>query len=361
MAIDRTTALRTAEKLLRQGKLDLAIAEYSRMVEEDPRDWNTANLLGDLYLRAGDSGKAVDQFARIADSLNAEGFHPKAAALYKKILKIRPDDEHALLEAGTIAGSQGLLVDARAYLRLVLEQRRRRGDERGAAEVRIRLGSLDPDDYTARLDAARARVAAGDTSAAIRDFKAIAAELTEKGRHPESLDALRHAASIDADDPSLLLALTEGDLRDGRLADGLAHARRLLAGDPTRRRDLAILGCALAEQSPDAGFEIVALAVEHAVAQSDWAVAAAVLEEFVMRVPHHIPALMRLVEIGVDGGLDATVRGAQAHLVDAYLSAGSAAEARVIAEDLMAPRSGGAGARRTFPPRAGVARGTGSP
>ena len=40
MAIDRAETLKKAEKLLRTGKLDLAIAEYVRLVEEEPRDWS---------------------------------------------------------------------------------------------------------------------------------------------------------------------------------------------------------------------------------------------------------------------------------------------------------------------------------
>ena len=92
MAIDREDTLKKAEKLLRQGRLDAAIAEYVRVVEEQPRDWNTANTLGDLYVRAGQADKALAQYHRIADHLMREGFYPKAAALYKKILKIRPDD-----------------------------------------------------------------------------------------------------------------------------------------------------------------------------------------------------------------------------------------------------------------------------
>ena len=45
---------------------------------------------------------------------------------------------------------------------------------------------------------------------------------------------------------------------------------------------------------------------------------------------------MRLVEICVDGGLEATMYSAQAQLADAYLATGAASEARVIAEDLVA-------------------------
>jgi len=45
---------------------------------------------------------------------------------------------------------------------------------------------------------------------------------------------------------------------------------------------------------------------------------------------------MRLVEICVDGGLEATMHAAQAQLCDAYIEAGAAEEARFLAEDLVA-------------------------
>ena len=53
-------------------------------------------------------------------------------------------------------------------------------------------------------------------------------------------------------------------------------------------------------------------------------------------MPTHVPALLKLVEICVDGGLEAAMYEAQAQLADAYLSSSQAAEARFIAEDLVA-------------------------
>jgi tetratricopeptide (TPR) repeat protein len=428
VASNRATTLKNAEKLLRQGKLDLAIAEYVRLVDDDPRDWNTANILGDLYMRAGKTDKAVEQYIRIADHLNGEGFLSKAGALYKKILKIKPDYEHALLQAAEIAGSQGLLVDARTYMAAVLERRRGRGDERGVAQIKIRLASIDPEDVEARFEGARARLQLNDPPGAVRDFKELAAELAEKGQPAEAIEALRQAAAVDAEDPEirerlldvyfaagdygrarqcastveqfkglaarlegigksdeaieslreaaridpsdgelkahlaktfvargdlesaaefltvesaggdpkLLFTVAEIQLRSGRVDEGLDIIKRLLAEDPERRQDVAMLGWAVAEQAPDAAFRVVELAADQALSKADWPSAAAALQEFVTRVPSHVPALMRLVEICVDGGLEATMYSAQAQLADAYIAAGHAAEALFIAEDLVA-------------------------
>ena len=427
MAIDRAATLKNAEKLLRQGKVEPAIAEYLHLVEDQPRDWNLANTLGDLYARAGQLDKAIEQFTRIADTLNREGFLPKASAIYKKILKLKPDHEHALLEAAKIAGSLGLFADGRAYLTQVIDRRLARGDSRGAAEGRVLLGSLDPADLEARLRAAKARVEIGDLSGATGDLKEIATGFLEKGKPADALEALREAAGLSPDDdeirqqllkvyaasgdfararecastPDELLDLAgalelagdqdaalealaeaarlnpeDGELR-ARLArvfvgrgdlqraseyltletagkdvqllfkvvekklrsepeEGLAMVRRLLEQHPDRREQVALLGWTIADTAPEHGFMVVELAVAAAVAVEDWPSAAAALQEFVTRVPHHIPGLMRLVEICLEGGLEATMYSAQALLADAYIAVGQAAEARFIAEDLVA-------------------------
>ena len=218
MPIDRAATLRNAEKLLRTGKLDAAIAEYLRVVQEYPNDWNTANALGDLYIRAQQPDKAVDQYVRIADHLNEEGFYPKASALYKKILKLKPDHEPALLRAGEIAASQGVLADARTFLSAVIARRVARRDTQGAAEVRIRLAALDPGDYEARAVGARSRVELGDKAGAVRDFKAMAADLLDNRRPKEALEALRQAAHIAPDDAEIRAQLMQVYVAGGDFA-----------------------------------------------------------------------------------------------------------------------------------------------
>jgi len=180
--IDRAATLRNAEKLIRQGKLDAAITEYVRIIEDQPQDWAAKNTLGDMYARAGQIDKAVHQFVEIANNLSDEGAMAKAGALYKKILKIKPDHEHSLMQVADILGMQRLYADARGHLTTLMELRQSRGDARGALQAKVRIGSLDPEDYEGRMMAVSARIEMGDKGGALNDLKEIAAELAEKGR-----------------------------------------------------------------------------------------------------------------------------------------------------------------------------------
>jgi tetratricopeptide (TPR) repeat protein len=368
LAFDREDTLKKAEKLLRQGRLDAAIAEYVRVVEDQPRDWNTANTLGDLFQRAGQADKAVAQYKRIADHFLDDGFYPKAAALFKKILKLTPDDESAQMSLADLSAKQGLLRDAKTYYKAVAAKRRAGGNPRGADEIVVLLGDLDPADIDARMAAAHVLAEGGDDAMAAGKYRQLYADLIEKGRAVEALDALRQAVRSDptdftgrailareavavgdfetargfldretaGTDPALLLALADLELRSGHLEPAGDVLAQLIAIDPAVRSQIVDLGWTLSSVNPAAAFVCVDAAVSASMAASDFEDAAAVLHEFVTRVPDQIPALLKLVEVCVDGGLETSMYEAQAQLADAYLSSGQAGEARVIAEDLVA-------------------------
>ena len=368
MALDREDALKKAEKLLRQGRLDAAIAEYVRIVEEYPRDWNSANALGDLYARGGQTDRAAEQYSRIAEHLMHEGFYPKAAALYKKLLKVNPDDEATQFQLGEISAKQGLLLDAKSYFNAVAAKRRARGDRQGTAEIVIRLGTLDPADIEARMSAAGMVAEMGDEGAAALRFREIHDDLHEKGRSEEALAALREAvrynpgdkegrgmlarASVEAgdleaasgyldretagDDPTLLVALAEIELRLGRIDEARDILPRLLAEDKAFRSRLLDLSWSLTSVNQDAAFATLDAVTDDYISVREFDDAAAVMQEFTTRVPRHVPALLKLIDVSVDGGLQTAMHEAQVQLADASLESGQALEARVVAEDLVA-------------------------
>jgi tetratricopeptide (TPR) repeat protein len=425
---DRVGALKSAEKALKQGRIDVAIAEYVKVVEAQPRDWNSANALGDLYVRANQLDKGLEQYIRIADHLSTEGFYPKAAALYKKVLKLKPENEYALMQSADLAAKQGTLADAKKLLQTVAELRKNRGDKKGAAEISIRLGTLDPEDLEARLRAAKAAMEMGDKATALREYRDVATRLEKQDKPGDALTAWQAAFDLDQSDddartrllsaylsnnapamarkvargvaelkqvaqvyekdgqvdavldvlgevakldPSdldvraglalayvsrgdldrartflsaetagsnaaLWLMLAEIELRGGRNDEGRAAVVTALTLDREQAQDVVAVGCRLAESNPEAGYQCIDAVADAALAEGDYAAAAVALHEFTIRVRSHLVALMRLVEICVDGGLESTMYEAQAQLADAYLEVGRGLEARIISEDLVA-------------------------
>jgi tetratricopeptide (TPR) repeat protein len=103
-----------------------------------------------------------------------------------------------------------------------------------------------------------------------------------------------------------------------------------------RDATLQIADTFLRDQRVDDAGACIELAVDDLIIAGSFGEAAALLQDFLGRVPGRIPTLLRLVEVCVDGGLEALMFDAQAMLADAYLAAGLAAEAHMIAEDLVA-------------------------
>ncbi len=362
----RRERLRKAEKLLRQGRLEPAIAEYVALIEEEPTDWATTNALGDLYVRAKQVDQAVGQYTRIADHFWKEGFFPKAAALYKKILKVKPIDEPSLMRVGDISAQQGKLVDAKAAFSAIIALRRKRGDANAANEVVVRLGELDPHDLGARRSAAQAQVELGRLPEAIEAMGQLAADLSAEGKTADAVEVLKTVVELDpgnvasrarlariylatgnlgaareyltaevaGDDPAMLLAVAELKLRGGDGEAGRDVIRRVIGLSPDASEQVMALAASLSDADAGAAFVCVDELAEVAMQSEDWEAASVMLQEFTERVPRHVDALVKLVDVCVDAGLDEALIAAQAELAEAYLDKGQVSEASVIAEDL---------------------------
>ncbi|HET9268638.1 MAG TPA: tetratricopeptide repeat protein [Vicinamibacterales bacterium] len=269
MAIDRASAVKKAEDLVREGKIDLAIEEYVRLVEDQPGELGAANALGDLYAKAGNRVAAVAQFVQIGDHHRDSGFVPKAVAFYKKALKVDPASDHALSQLATIAVEQELFADATLYLNRLLQRRREQNNEAGVAECLVRIGGFPTASADAKVAAARASanyLPAGET---VRLWLDAADALVRASREREAVDVLMQASSLDpgdvalrsrvalacattgqidraraflsfetaGDHPDLLLALAEHALADGRDDEARRALERVMAVAPDRRAE----------------------------------------------------------------------------------------------------------------------------
>lgn len=374
MPADRTAAKRAADKLLRLGKLPAAVAAYARIVEEHPHDRESALTLANLHLRARDIDAAVTQFTAVADALCLDGDSARAFELYQRVLSLRDGDEHALRQSAALASGDGRTDEARGLLVQLADQQFARGDAAQAADTLAEAAALDPSDTVLRMRVFDLAIGSGNLERA-REHVATAAQcrqlaeaLRAAGRPQDAIELLRDAAHRDPDhlptvaqlarllveegnaiaaaehltpgmagaDPEARLGLTEVLLRGGRTADALDLARKTLADNPETVDAIARLASLAAPHVPDVAFQLAELAVQHWTDKAKWEPAAAALQQFVARAPGCIEALVRLVDVAVDGDLGSTASHAQEMLADAYLATGAIEEGLAIAEDLAA-------------------------
>ena len=229
-----------------------------------------------------------------------------------------PSDFDARLDAARRSKRWGVPTKqpfASARLHDDLEAAQRTAEALDALKHAVRL---DPSDRAGRTILARATVATGDVLAAA-----------------EYLD--RDTAGTDRD---LLVALVELELRQTRIEPARGLMTELLVSDRESRHQLIAIGWALVDLQPEASYACIDVVAGWAADGGDYRQAAADLQEFASRRPGHVPSLLKLVEVCVDGALDTEMHQAQVRLTDAYLQHGHAAEARVIAEDLLAREPG---------------------
>jgi Flp pilus assembly protein TadD len=144
MPPEHIAILRTAEKLLRIGKIAAAIAEYSKAVAQAPNDWDTAIMLASLHARNNDVNTAVTHYREIANRLIGERMHARAANVLEKVLALRPGDEDILEQLAGASAANGDIAAACSHLMRIAERRISRGELPRAIDALEKAATLDP-------------------------------------------------------------------------------------------------------------------------------------------------------------------------------------------------------------------------
>src|ERR1700681_3672946 len=142
---NKVKVLAQAEKYVQQGKLPNAIAEYEKVIKEDPKDLTVLNTIGDLNARVGNNDEATYYFKKVGDQYAQNGFVVKAIAIYKKLTKISPYNAENTTKLAELYGQQGLFNDARVHYMQVADQLLKVGENNQAARVFQKILELDPE------------------------------------------------------------------------------------------------------------------------------------------------------------------------------------------------------------------------
>jgi tetratricopeptide (TPR) repeat protein len=174
--------LDAARKYQSRGQYDKAIAQYKKLVDSDKRDVRSLLKIGDLHVRKGDRGSAIETYETVAGHYANQGFFLKAIAVYKQILKLDPSRLDAQVKLGEMYEQLQLISDAMSVFEDVSAGFMRAGDTDQALAMLRKMVDLDPEHIPVRIKYAEALSRAGRTQEAADEFEQGSLLLRDQGR-----------------------------------------------------------------------------------------------------------------------------------------------------------------------------------
>lgn len=203
---NKAKLLSSAEKFVQQGKLQNAIAEYDKIIKQDPKDLTVLNTVGDLYARLGSGDKAAEYFRKVGDAYAANGFVVKAIAMYKKLTKLPSPSTDALVRLAELYTQQGLYNDARAQYMSIADQYLKNNERERATGILKKMLELDPENAAMQTKVADLYLKLGNQKEALDIYFKSAEALYHRGSVDQAQDALNRLAKLDQNyAPALLL------------------------------------------------------------------------------------------------------------------------------------------------------------
>jgi tetratricopeptide (TPR) repeat protein len=195
VAVERDKVTQAALKLVEKKRYDKAIAEYQKLVAEDPKDVRTLLKIGDLHLKLEQYVEAITTYETVGQFYSQQGFALKAIAVYKQIREIvnkyvpQKLDQfgHVVPRLAELYVQAGHTSDAMASYEEVATRLTRAGRDRDVIEIFEKLIELDPTSPTPHLRLAEAFMRLKETDHAIERFGSAATLLLKLGRLVDAL------------------------------------------------------------------------------------------------------------------------------------------------------------------------------
>jgi pilus assembly protein FimV len=185
MAYNKSKFVEAAQKLLNQGKVAQAIAEYQQILKYEPRDQVTLMTIGELYIRQGETIQAIDYFERLAQLFVSDGFLTKAIAVYKRIAKLAPEEIRPLEKLADLYVQQGVMSEARPLFLQLAELHLKNNKQPEAVALLKKLLSAEPDNLRIQVRLADLYQAMGQSGEALETYVSASQRALARGDHAE--------------------------------------------------------------------------------------------------------------------------------------------------------------------------------
>jgi pilus assembly protein FimV len=198
MAYNKSKYVEAAQKLLNQGKVAQAIAEYQQVLKFEPRDQVTLMTVGELYIRQGETFQAIDYFERLAQIFVGDGFLTKAIAVYKRIAKLAPEEIRPLEKLADLYVQQGVMSEARPLFLQLAEIHLKHNRQPEAVNLLKKLLIAEPDNLRIQVRLADLYQAMGQSKEATDSYVSAAQRALARGDQAECEKLADKALKIDA-------------------------------------------------------------------------------------------------------------------------------------------------------------------
>ena len=198
MAYNKSKFVEAAQKLLNQGKVAQAIAEYQQILKYEPRDQVTLMTIGELYIRQGETIQAIDYFERLAQLFVSDGFLTKAIAVYKRIAKLAPEEVRPLEKLADLYVQQGVMSEARPLFLQLAELHLKNNKQPEAIALLKKLLSAEPDNLRIQIRLADLYQAMGQSGEALETYISAAQRALARGDQAECERLADKALQINA-------------------------------------------------------------------------------------------------------------------------------------------------------------------
>ena len=205
MAYNKSKYVEAAQKLLNQGKVAQAIAEYQNILKYEPRDQVTLMTVGELYIRQGETFQAIDYFERLAQIFVGDGFLTKAIAVYKRIAKLAPEEIRPLEKLADLYVQQGVMSEARPLFLQLAEIHLKQNRQAEAVGLLKKLLQAEPDNLRIQVRLADLYQAMGQKSEAIEAYVSAAQRALARGDQSESEKLADKALKLEPNNPAALI------------------------------------------------------------------------------------------------------------------------------------------------------------
>jgi tetratricopeptide (TPR) repeat protein len=227
MAYNKSKFVEAAQKLLNQGKVPQAIAEYQHILKYEPKDQVTLMTIGELYIRQGETFRAIEYFERLAQIFVGDGFLTKAIAVYKRIAKLAPEEIKPLERLADLYVQQGVMSEARPLFLQLAEIHLKHNRQTEAVALLRKLLLAEPDNLRIQIRLADLYQVMGKPAEAVETYVSAAQRALARGDHAESDKQSDKALKLDAANTAALTVKARSASSQGRFADAAEFLKNL--------------------------------------------------------------------------------------------------------------------------------------